>query len=654
MSKPTFRERLRYKSDQFFQSGFTLQLVVSGIVLIGVITVFFVISVLLGVHPGSDFDIEPGARDPFWPSTRFWWVLTHVLESYWIERATLPQVLSLLMTLFNLLVLAALVGLFGSRIQQRLEQVRRGTSRVVEAGHIVILGWSGKALPIIRELNQGLEQGDPVFVIHTQRPLEEIDGKLKREFGRRRFHWVIRQGSMTDLKDLELLNIQDARTVIILSQDGDAQVIKSIMAVAHLVRQDSRPETVPLIIAEIGQRSMLRLAYAAAHDLSISIVQPAEYLSRIILQTARQQGLVNVYDELLSHFGNELHFTEPGALEGRPWREVQFTFPDAIPIGIMRGGVPVLAPSASENPILNECDTVVCIARNEANMRFTDTSDIPALPSAASVDSLVPQQQVRNLLILGWNDKAQPLLEEYAHYAETLHTGFNATIVSPLIPEWINIANLDAGAEGALRIELLREDPLAEGVLDRVQPQRFDAVVVLGELHRRDSVEDADTKVIMLLLLLRSMREQSAIGTHPFPLRQQIVAEILDSANKQLAESTGAMQDVIISNDLISKMMAQICRDPRTEFVMRDFFDESGKEIYMKPACWYVAEGCEVSFAQIQRAAVEADEIAIGISVANDDNISIQLNPEPSVRVIVNAGISVILISEHEGRRTPS
>jgi ion channel POLLUX/CASTOR len=649
MGKVTFRERLRYKTDQFFQSGFTLQLVISAVVLVAVITVFFIISEILAVQPGPDFDVPPGAADPFWPSTRFWWVVMHVMESYWVERTTLPQVLSLLMTMFNLIVFAAFIGLFGSRIQQRLEQVRRGTTRVLEQGHIVIIGWSGKVLPIMRELHEGLESVKPVFVLQTESSLDEIDGRLKREFGRRCFRWVIRQGSMTDMKDLELLNIPQARTVVILSQQGDAQVIKSIMAVTHLVKGNQHNDRKPLLIAEVNREAMLRLARAAALDLDISIVQPAEYLSRIILQTARQQGLVNVYNEILSHYANELHFTRPGALAGKSWLDASFSFPKAVPLGIIRDEVPMLAPSGSEDEMsIRKDDVILCIARSDVDMLTDRTPAHPSLPPNARPNEFPQIQQVRNLLILGWNEKAEPLLAEYARYAHTIGSSFSATIISEAIPDYLSPRTAVAHSTDTLSVEFLRSDALQDGVLESVDPKAYDAIVILGEQRSRDTAEDADTRVIMLLLLLRSMRDHAERTGRPFPANQQIVSEILDASNKDLAESTGTMQDVIISNALVSKMIAQICRDPRTEAVMRDFFDEEGKEIYLKHAAWYTAIGSEVAFGQLRRAALMKDEIAIGIAQKTDVDIKVEINPDMKTAYRIDARSFLIVISEHE------
>ncbi|MCZ7555866.1 MAG: hypothetical protein M5R41_05630 [Bacteroidia bacterium] len=648
MKSPSFRDRLRYKSDQFFQSGFALQLVVAAVVVTAVVSAFYILAEILAVQPGSDFDVESGASDPFWPSTRFWWVVTHVLESYWIERATLPQVLSLMMTMFNLVVFAALVGLFGSRVQQKLEQVRRGTSRVIEEDHVVILGWSGKVLPVMTELLEGLEGARPTFVLHTEHPIDEIDERVKRVINRRQARCVIRQGSLTDMSDLQRLNVQRASTVVILSSGGDAQVVKSIMAVAHLVQQTDSGRS-PLIVAELNRRSMLRLAYAAAGDVAISLVQPAEHLSRIILQTARQNGLVSVYEEILSHFGNELHFTPAAPLAGLPWHAAARAFAQAIPIGIFRRGVPVLAPHAGQADFrLDAHDVLICLARSDDAMRLQTENNIPVLPEIRSAASDTTPR-VQSLLLLGWNEKTLPLLEEYLRYASTLNAAFTATLVSAAVPDWFSEAEIRNYRTRSLSLEILRDDALSEGVLERVEPENYDAIIIFGEAGRREGNEDADTKVIMLLLLLRSMRESAVLRGKPFPDSQQIVSEILDPANKALAESTGASKDVIISNSLVSKMIAQICRDKRTELVIRDFFDEEGMEIYLKPSVWYAEEGTTMTFGQLQLLVTAAGDTLIGIERGDTDSPAMQLNPERQSQLAISQTLRLIVISEHEG-----
>ena len=87
--------------------GFTLQLFISAIIVLAVIVLFYVIAEVAGVHPGPDFGVTDGQQDgPYWPSVRLWWVVMHVMESYWLETGTFSQILSIFLTLFNFLVFA--------------------------------------------------------------------------------------------------------------------------------------------------------------------------------------------------------------------------------------------------------------------------------------------------------------------------------------------------------------------------------------------------------------------------------------------------------------------------------------------------------------------------------------------------------------------
>ncbi|MCB2203722.1 hypothetical protein KQI65_03170 [bacterium] len=664
MPQPTLRERLRYRSDQFFQSGFTLQLFISSLIVVAVVLVFFIIVEVFQVTPGPDYGADPTGEGPYWPSVRLWWVITHILETYWLETGTFPQILATLLTLFNFLVFAAIIGLVGSRIQQRLEQLRRGTSRVVEEGHIVILGWSGKVVPIIRELQAGIENRKQVYVLHTGMQIDDVETRMRRTFGRgRRTRWVIRQGSMTDIKDLEVLSIERARVVVVLQRDegseqGDAQVVKSVMAAAHIIR-DAAPDDrrKPQLIAEILHPSMARLARAAAGDVPISIVEPLEQLSKIILQTARQHGLVDVYREVFSHTGNEVHIAAAPQLEGRTWEEAVFSYRSAIPLGIYRDGMVRLLPaSAAADFRLRKEDQIIALSRNEKGMRCADP-ELPATaptPNGGTVPEAAP---VRHVLLLGWNAKVLPLLKEYAAYARALGSSFSMKIVSPAIPDDISADVLQhaSGSGHELAVTITREDYLREGVLEALLPSGFDAIIVLGDVWKDSLVEDPDTRVIMTLLLLRSQ------GTAPLPSGEaqegmartgsrKIVGEILNLSNKELAESTGTVRDVIISNDLVSRIIAQVSRDRRLEHVLRDLMDEEGAEIYFKHALRYVRDDAVVTFDQLLRASISKGEIAIGY--CEDDPVSgersVELNPDRRHRIRIHERLHLVVLADRE------
>ena len=56
------------------------------------------------------------------------------------------------LALGGIFIVSALVGLLTSGLNQRLEQLRKGRSRVIETGHTVILGWSDQVYTVVSEL----------------------------------------------------------------------------------------------------------------------------------------------------------------------------------------------------------------------------------------------------------------------------------------------------------------------------------------------------------------------------------------------------------------------------------------------------------------------------------------------------------------------
>ena len=98
---------------------------------------------------------------------------------------------------------------------------------------------------------------------------------------------------------------------------------------------------------------------------------------------------------------------------------------------------------------------------------------------------------------------------------------------------------------------------------DTLDPSRADARTLVTLLHLRDIAARLD-------------RDFS------------IVSEMLDLRNRALAEVARA-DDFIVSDRLVSLMIAQVAETKHLNAVFADLFDAEGSEIYLKPAGDYVA-----------------------------------------------------------------
>ena len=120
-------------------------------------------------------------------------------------------------------------------------------------------------------------------------------------------------------------------------------------------------------------------------------------------------------------------------------------------------------------------------------------------------------------------------------------------------------------------------------------------------------VQRSDARTLVTLLHLRDIADRTQAEF-------SIVSELLDDRNRELAE-VARVDDMIVSDRLISLMLAQISENRYLKDVFADLFAAEGSEVYLKPLSDYVDGGGEVSFATLSEAALRRGEVAIGYRV---------------------------------------
>jgi hypothetical protein len=183
--------------------------------------------------------------------------------------------------------------------------------------------------------------------------------------------------------------------------------------------------------------------------------------------------------------------------------------------------------------------------------------------------------------------------------------------------------------------------------MEELQPQNYPNVMVLGDAVSAKSAEEADTRAIIALLLLRDMRRRSAMAPN-----QRVCSEILDPKNRELAATT-QINDIVISNQMVSMVLAQITYEPRVQAVLEDLLRSEGSEIYVKPLELYCPPGQPVTFEYLLLAAKARNELALGIQVYEDnaDNrYGLVLNPKVRNQPIMpKPGDKLVVLAEEDG-----
>jgi len=622
----TLITRLRYELDNTLSRG-PASLIVwlalfSAILVLGA-TAFVFVS---GNDPDKDFGyilwnllyqtITPNPVDPKAGSSTFLFTM-------------------LFATFASLLLVSILIGILTNAIDNRIQNLRKGRSFVIERDHILILGWSPKIFGIIIELViANLHQKKPRIVVLADKDKVEMEDEIRARVGHtRNTHVICRSGSPIDMNDLDIVNPQASRSVIILSpedDDPDSQVIKTILA---LINHPDRRAAPYHVVAEIREPKHMEIAHIVGRD-ETKLVLATDLISRITVQTSRQSGLSVVYSTLLNFADDGIFFVAEPALTGKTYGDVLSAYEDSAVIGLLHGDKDVALNPPIETPIIAD-DRIVIISRSDDTIRLSQPVNLEINTSAICEMRPHPTKAERTL-ILGWNDQSMQIISELDKYVAP---GSEAFIVSEC-PEGATLTHAAAQGLRHLTVSHQTGDITERTVLEALNIQNYDHVIILSD-SSVGNVQKADALTLVTLLHLRSIAERCG---HKF----SVVTEMMDVRNRRLAEVTRA-DDFIVSDMLTGLMLAQVSENEHLMDVFNDLFDAEAASIYLKPAAHYVTPGEPVNFYTVVESASRCGETAIGYHLhtfANDSTklYGVVINPHKAASITFNEGDRVIVL----------
>jgi voltage-gated potassium channel Kch len=623
----SWRDRLRYRIDEFFGRG-TIALILGlfavSALIIGIIAVAVVVT-------GSDNGI------PF--SRLVWMGLLRTLDPGTMggdEGSATFLGAMLIVTLGGIFVISALIGIINTGIQGRLAELRKGRSRVIESGHTVILGWNQQVFTILSELvGANANQKGGSVVVLADRDKVQMDDEIRARIPDTRGTKIVcRSGSPVDLDEIDIAAIQRSRSIIVLAPDvdePDIEVIKTILAITN--DPNRRPEPYH-VVAEIHDPTNLEATRLVGKD-EVELIVVGDVVSRIIAQTCRQAGLSIVYGELLDFDGDEIYFSRQPTLAGRTFGDAQHAFEDSTLIGLATaGGGARLNPHPSIE--IGADDELILIAADDDTIRVRDGGPVPV--DADSIVVCVPTPVAREkMLLLGWNHRVRQIAHELDAYVAP---GSGLTLVTddPAAAEALD--GVRAGLAN-MTLDFHAMSTTSRDVLNSLDVASYQHVLVISPVDRYDA-QRADARTLVTLLHLRDIA--STIG-HPF----SITSEMADVRNRTLAEITRA-DDFIVSDRLISLLITQVSENKHLNAVFADLFDAEGSEIYLRPITDYVVTGRPVSVATLVESARRLEEVAIGYRIRSESNdanraYGVHVNPRKSTSVTFAPEDRVIVLA---------
>jgi Trk K+ transport system NAD-binding subunit len=543
----------------------------------------------------------------------------------------------LLITIAGLFIFSSLIGSISSGIDESISNLRKGKSKVIETNHTLILGYSSMIYSVISESCLANEsQKKAIIVILADRDKVEMEDDIRAKIeDTKTSKIIVRSGNPLDLRDLLMVNYNEAKAIILLSPENeenpDNQVIKSVLSITGNKNRKKEPYH---IIAEIKNNENKQVA-SLVGGKEVSYVFSSDLISKLTAQTCRQSGLSIIYSDLLQFDGDEIYFYSDRGLIGLTFKQCLYSFEDSCVMGVFTGDRKVLL-NPDMNYIIKKEDQLIIIAQDDSkiNRLLIPKEILPVnfIPDAKK------EKELETTLILGWNDKGKKIIEELDHY---VIKGSSVSILGEVDDIKDSLTLLSEELQN-ITLYFQHGNINDRNTLDELRIDSFNHIIVLSYMNK-GSIQISDAITLICLVHLRDISEKAGKDF-------SVVSEMLDVQNRELAEVAKA-DDFIVSDNLLSLLMTQIAENKDLEMVYENLFSDEGAEIYLNPVEEYLDLSKPVDFYQVIESASNQGHTAIGFrslqpEIVNNGKFGIVLNPIKSNQIKFEQGDFLIVLAE--------
>jgi len=620
MTKASFKEKLRYNFDNTLSNGPIA--IISWLALVTFLLVILA-GILLFIFGLSANPIE---NEPFDLTEGMWQSLMRVLDAGTVtgDEGWAFRLFMLLITIAGLFIFSSLIGSISSGIDESISNLRKGKSKVIETNHTLILGYSSMIYSVISELCLANESNKKaVIVVLADKDKVEMEDDIRSKISDTKTSKIIvRSGNPLDLRDLLMVNYNEAKSIILLSPENeenpDNQVIKSVLSITGNKNRKKEPYH---IVAEIKDNENRQVANLVGGK-EVSYVFSSDLISRLTAQTCRQSGLSIIYSDLLQFEGDE-------------FKQCLYSFEDSCVMGIFTANKEVLL-NPDMNYLVEKDDQIILIAEDDSkiNRLLIPKEILPVnfIPAAKR------EKELETTLILGWNRKGKKIIEELDHYVVK---GSSVSILGEIEDVKDSLTLLSEELQN-ITLYFQHGNINDRNTLDELRIESFNHIIVLSYMDK-GSIQISDAITLICLVHLRDISEKSGKDF-------SVVSEMLDVQNRELAEVAKA-DDFIVSDNLLSLLMTQIAENKDLEKVYDSLFNDEGAEIYLNPVEEYLDVHQPTDFYQVIESASKMGHTAIGyrkLSQKEYDNgrFGIVLNPLKSKSIQFEQGDFLIVLAE--------
>lgn len=547
MNQPSFKDRFRYWFDNRMSKG--------SIELIRILLIFTILVILFltGIILIFKLNGETGAVGVIWQSLAT--IINAWMPDYDSEMSLGYLVILAFAAFIGLLVTSVLIGIITSAMEEKIMNLRKGNSPVIEEGHIIVLGFYPGEYTLIRQLILASGKRPCTIVIGGELDRDEIEQYILDNIEKpKNVKIICRTIDMFDPVSIEKLSPQTCRTMIISPTD-DNSTIKTLLAVSAIIQNVVKRK---IRVNAIISKEEKRFPPMMARKHNVITLQTNETLAKIIAHSCTQTGLSEVFREIFNFEGSELYLIDLQEKEGLTFIELMSRVNCAIPIGIYR-----------EHNIIMRPDPEEVIKATDKLFVFAEEKDSAILTSAEEHQSRIYQskkvdaEKNTKILVFGQNSSLKTVLQELPeNVREVILVNYDDSQMEKIRKICESRQIILTLSQGNTRdeMELLH---LARNI---------EHIIVLSDYDKEE--DDADMDTTFLLLNLRELRMK-------YHLRFNITAEMRREKNQNLVTDDDHT-DFVVASNMGSLFLAQLAESPALIEAFREILSNEGNEIYMK------------------------------------------------------------------------
>ena len=577
MNKPDLRERFSYWFDNKMSNG-SLGLI--RLLAVGSLIIVLAIAVLIAVLGLNDGD---GFLSAFWDSLA---TIINAWMPYHEDGGAGYLILTAVAAVAGLLVTSILIGIIASAIEEKVNDLKHGSSRVLEAGHIVVLGFYPGEFTLIRQLVLSAGDEPCCIVVAGEEEQEEMAQSIRDNVDvPKNVRLICRSVDLFDPVALEKCAVSACRSVVVSPTD-DYRTTKILLAVSSITENTENSD---IRVSAVISREEYRFPASMAEKHHVYMLQSGEILARIIAHSCTQPGLSDTFREMFQFEGSELYAETIAGSAGLRFGDIVLRMDGGTPVGIVRGGQIMIDPPG--DTAVRAGDRILLFAEDEGIAALTGAAAGSAGAGEASRGT--PASAGGTVAIIGGNDSLPIILRE-------LPAGITKVIIAAGAMRYKDETMRIADERGGFAVSFFHTDIRSESALTELAG-RADHIVVLSD---RDKDEDAaDMESIFLLLHLRDIRERCGLAFN-------ITAEMRREHNQKLM-TTGDDTDFVVASNMSSLILAQLAECPELFGVFAELLSNEGSEIYLRKVP-PMPDGARRTIAQLRSEALAQGRLVIG------------------------------------------